>query len=926
MFKKKFHIILLMLIWNFSIAQEFINYTLKEGLPSNRVYRLTQDNEGFIWAITDKGMAKFNGREFKVFNTRNGLPTNDIWDIRIDNKNRVWFFSKASLLGYIENESVHTFPNCQSEVVMFPASTNRYGDTLVFGNTGDWFYLEKDCWKKMSLADLEQYDKYSFKTLHQKAVQLAKNEAFQKKTNLRFRNQDSIMVMLYNEGFSVINIPTGQISQSEFKQYASISNPNFLRNHYVNNQIQITGFDFVGILDDSYEMEEVIKIPTDLKAYFSMVDKTGNVWCATFSRGIFMLPQMRRQATYALAHQKVDQIKNVDNRIIANVYNKGFYEYDSLQKVFRPFIVDKSFVFNAVYIDSLKSVFFSSEMKSIQIIDEGGKKREVDRSNKTAGVRSLVYHKGFLYGNMSNGIIQIDPITFKKSRLYEQYGVMDLLVFNGSLFLATSDGLKSLTKDSINSVDIGGGLSKKPVLSLAKVADSLLLVNTDGYGTYLTNLKTAKLLSNSEFLSVESAYVNKNVIWLASEKGILKYEKTGNEYKYMGILNENDGLPSKKVNSVIEVGNDLLVSTDDGVVILPIALEKKPQLLKVYIKKAQFNQMDMSVVEPSVRYTTNNSVDFSISAIDFSANQGELKYSYRLLPLQKKWTQTTAMSLNFSSLPPNDYTLELKVGDLANTTHFTILPLWWQRPLAKGIFYLVGFLVAGLILYYFRNREISKKTAKLTAQKKMAEYELYALRAQMNPHFVFNSLAAIQYYINENDFETSEKYLVKFSKLIRQFFELSKEGEIPLETEIKLLKNYLDIEKLRFKEKLNYQVKIDPALDLQKTTIPSMLLQPIVENAVNHGIFNKEKNGRIDLNFSKKDEKEFLVEIVDNGVGFTNSKKKMNGKVNSSEVLKNRLAVLNRSKQWEIQYSNAEVFPEKTDMGNIATFKIKKIL
>ncbi len=105
-----------------------------------------------------------------------------------------------------------------------------------------------------------------------------------------------------------------------------------------------------------------------------------------------------------------------------------------------------------------------------------------------------------------------------------------------------------------------------------------------------------------------------------------------------------------------------------------------------------------------------------------------------------------------------------------------------------------------------------------------------------------------------------------------------------------------------------------------------MLLQPIVENAVNHGIFNKEKNGRIDLNFSKKDEKEFLVEIVDNGVGFTNSKKKMNGKVNSSEVLKNRLAVLNRSKQWEIQYSNAEVFPEKTDMGNIATFKIKKIL
>ncbi|MDP2688267.1 MAG: histidine kinase [Aequorivita sp.] len=925
MFKKKFHIILLMLIWNFSLAQEFINYRIKDGLPSNRVYRLTQDNEGFIWAITDKGMAKFNGREFKVFNTRNGLPTNDIWDIRVDKKNRVWFFSKASILGYIENERVHTFLNCESEVVMFPSSTNRYGDTMVFGNANNWFYLEKDCWKIMSLTNMEQPENNYFKTLHKSALHLAKDTAFQQKTFLRFRNQDSIMVMLYNEGFSVVNLLTDQIYPREFKQYASNLNPNFIRNHFVNNQIQITGFDFVGILDENYEMDQVVKIPSDLNAYFSMVDKTGNVWCATFSRGIFMLPQVKRNCSYGLEHQKVDQIKKVGNRVFANVYNKGFYEYDSLQKSFKPFILDKSFVFNAVYIDSLKSAFFSSEMKSIQIINNDGNHRKLDYFTKIGGVRSLVYHNGFLYGNVSAGVMKIDTETFEETKMYDHYGVLDLLVFNDSLFLATSDGLKKLFNDSISSVDIGAGLSKKPVLSLAKVTDTLLLVNTDGHGAYLTDLKTAKLLPKSEFLSVESAYVSKNVIWLATEKGILKYEKAGSEYRYLGILNENDGLPSKKVNSVIEVGKDLLVSTDDGVVILPIALEKKIQFLKIYIENAQFNQTDMSAVDPSVRYTTNNSIDFSISAIDFSTSLGELQYSYRLLPLQKKWTQTTARSLNFSSLPPNQYILELRAGSLAHATHFNILPLWWQRPLAKGMFWLVGFLFVGFILYYLRNREISKKTAKLSAQKKMAEYELYALRTQMNPHFVFNSLAAIQYYINNNDFETSEKYLVKFSKLIRQFFELSKESEIPLETEIKLLKNYLDIEILRFKEKLDYKVKIDPALDLQKTTIPTMLLQPIVENAVNHGIFNKEKNGRINLNFTKKDEKEILVEILDNGVGFKNSKQKVNGKVSSSAVLKNRIEVLNSSKQWEIQYYNAEVFPEKTDVGNIATFKIKKI-
>ena len=431
--------------------------------------------------------------------------------------------------------------------------------------------------------------------------------------------------------------------------------------------------------------------------------------------------------------------------------------------------------------------------------------------------------------------------------------------------------------------------------------------------------------TNSEFLSVESAVANKDFIWLASESGILQYKKAGPDYQYTGTLNENDGLPSKKVNAILPVGDDLLVSTDDGVAILPRALYKQPQLLKIYVEKALFNQSPIPASEPAMRYTTDNSVDFSIATIDFSSAQNQLSYRYRLLPIQKDWTTTTASNLNFSNLPPDKYTLELKTRNLMETANFTILPLWWQRPLAKAVFWLAGISLLGGMLYYFRNKEVSKKTAKITAQKKMAEYELYALRAQMNPHFVFNSLAAIQYYINNNDFETSEKYLVKFSKLIRQFFELSKESEIPLETEIKLLKNYLDIEKLRFKEKLDYQIHIDSTLNLPETTIPSMLLQPIVENAVNHGIFNKEKEGKINLYFRSIDEQEFMVEIMDDGVGFSNSRKKPNGKVNSSAVLENRIAVLNRSKQWEIQFFNAEVFPEKIDTGNITTFKIKKV-
>jgi len=248
-----------------------------------------------------------------------------------------------------------------------------------------------------------------------------------------------------------------------------------------------------------------------------------------------------------------------------------------------------------------------------------------------------------------------------------------------------------------------------------------------------------------------------------------------------------------------------------------------------------------------------------------------------------------------------------------------------QVGITKIAIVLLVVSLLGLLLFQIRISEITKKTAQLTTQKKLAEYELYALRSQMNPHFVFNSLAAIQYYINENDFVTSDKYLVKFSKLIRQFFEFSKEEEISLANELQLLENYLEIEKMRFKDKLNFTFSIDPNLDVQNTMIPSMLLQPVVENAVNHGIFNKEDMGTVHLNFKQLKCNQIRIDIEDDGVGISNTKKKENRKINSSMILQERLAVLNASKNWKSSYAAIEAFPEKNDKENKSTFKIEKI-
>jgi len=222
------------------------------------------------------------------------------------------------------------------------------------------------------------------------------------------------------------------------------------------------------------------------------------------------------------------------------------------------------------------------------------------------------------------------------------------------------------------------------------------------------------------------------------------------------------------------------------------------------------------------------------------------------------------------------------------------------------------------------------KTA-LEHQQKSHTLELRALRGQMNPHFIHNSLNAIQYYIQQNDVETSENYLSKFSKLMRLFFEYSRRQSILISEEVILLENYLQIEKLRFEEKLTYKIIVDSKLDSDEEQIPSMMLQPIVENAVNHGLFHKKGNGFIKIEFRYIDEASFEVTILDNGIGINKSLKMETSILNkkgehSASVLEERLKLLKESKQWNIDYSITDCSEKSAETGTEVKliFKIPK--
>jgi tetratricopeptide (TPR) repeat protein len=210
---------------------------------------------------------------------------------------------------------------------------------------------------------------------------------------------------------------------------------------------------------------------------------------------------------------------------------------------------------------------------------------------------------------------------------------------------------------------------------------------------------------------------------------------------------------------------------------------------------------------------------------------------------------------------------------------------------------MLSFLVLRNILLKRRNEKLKNDNIYNELQHKTSEMEMQALRAQMNPHFIFNCLNSINRFIMKNESQVASDYLTQFSRLIRFVLNNSKKAWITLEDEIEMLKLYLDMEKLRFKDAFNYHFQYDEAIDLTGVFIPPLLLQPFVENAVWHGLMHKKENGEVTISF--RIENDILhCNIIDNGVGRSaaasaGSKSSQAQKSMGIQITRERLALIN---------------------------------
>jgi sensor histidine kinase YesM len=249
-------------------------------------------------------------------------------------------------------------------------------------------------------------------------------------------------------------------------------------------------------------------------------------------------------------------------------------------------------------------------------------------------------------------------------------------------------------------------------------------------------------------------------------------------------------------------------------------------------------------------------------------------------------------------------------------------------------------LIIGLILllllgvFIFRTLTLKRKAAlekqKLESEKKQAELqqkatelEMQALRAQMNPHFIFNCLSSINKFILKNDTDAASDYLTRFSRLIRFGLTNSQLSLIPLSDEIEMLRLYLDMERLRFSESFDYNISYENTIEPETIYIPPMLLQPFCENAIWHGLMHKQGQGRLEVMMSLKDGQLQCI-IADNGIGREKAaelKTKSGAKQKSFglKITTERLALFNNEKTVHSFYQTEDILDE---MKNVAGTKV----
>jgi ligand-binding sensor domain-containing protein/anti-sigma regulatory factor (Ser/Thr protein kinase) len=458
------------------------------------------------------------------------------------------------------------------------------------------------------------------------------------------------------------------------------------------------------------------------------------------------------------------------------------------------------------------------------------------------------------------------------------------------LWLATARGLKQFDPlkqtVSVNYQPLVDGIPKtvkKECYAVEELNDSLLLVGFENIGLYIFNrdkkrFTTVKINNETRPQTVYAIRKDgKGIIWISTAHELFQWDMA--EQKFIPSSPSRYMLNSLFfINRIYPLRSGEWVSfTQSEVIFFHPAQQQKELLSREPVTITGFDLFGKtlpidSLLENYGRIELAHKQNFfsvGFALLRFT-NAHRIKYQYRLKGLDDHWIAAgNRRSAHYTAVPPGFYQFEVRQEGSQLTTSLPIFikAAFWQTALFQV---LIGLLGVGLIAGFVSWRIATvKQQARLKHQ--IAETEMAALRAQMNPHFIFNCINSIDALIQRNDKYNATMYLNKFAKLIRNILDSSKQNIVPLTKDLETLRLYIELEQLRNENKFVAEVSADALLLQDDYRVPPLIVQPYVENAIQHGLRHRPGNdGKLRVHVVRENGS-LVYSIEDNGVGRTSA-------------------------------------------------------
>lgn len=883
-------------------------YSIRDGLCSNDTYNCVEDKKGFLWIATENGVSRFDGKTFKNYTTTQGLPDNDILNIQMDNDGVIWVLPFQRTPAYYDEQKdkfINSSKDAALKKIILGGVTNANAIStggMAFCNNDGTFYVYKN--KGCSAFKISS-SKIVMSALRIISYEDEKYFAVSNDSLRTFFKGKIINTALLNKQIrrtAFVNNELYIVDSTSLYKISVLPNGDIVHVKNINLPFKILGLNFTGkqlaISSGSGNIyfADTASLAFSEKGFsfnalvrFIYEDKTGNTWICTRENGIIRYQQKGILTLSEEAYQRnFNTICFWNNKLVAGTNDGQLYVYN------------KTYDYKIATITKEKN--YSSWIRQVDVGDknlivaaEGGLYK-FDANLKASPVFNIAKNyasKGFVYledstivtGN-SGGVKKINYFNFKyidsakvrvtaleaapQANIYvgsntglykwEQYKKFINL---GEQFLICTNRVSALAFNKEDNI-LWAGLA----------TDSLVALQND---KPIAIIPLGIKLPGNECRALYSK--QKGTVWVGTNLVLarINYGIKNNELDYkISVFTTADGIAGKQINDIAERNDTIYVATNAGISILPVNLSFNVPDIPVIITGIKINNADTSLQNNYDLRPSQNNIAITFSSADLSSTS-ERMYEYKIN--NGFWNTISTENIALQQLAPGAYTIQIRALKRDGNPSEKIAEVVFKinAPIWKRIWFwvLLVFALGGLIFYFAQrrnriNRELSVQT--LLTEKKLSELELRALKAQINPHFVFNCLNSIKFLNHQKRFAETDIYLDKFSYLLRKTLDFSGLQKIPLEEELAYSKNYLELEKLRLGEKLNYEIFTDASIDTTKTLVPPMLLQPYIENAVKHGIRHLPgEEGKVIIETTRNGHA-ILCSITDNGVGIENAK------------------------------------------------------